>query len=571
MNGMGTPKGDNYFLKLLIWFIFLSTLGVGGGIFFLIFAVVPIEQYYTDLGWSQFKIDSVMKYFVFGWVAFGITVSILYFIFVLKKNYWRIAIAGVTFTILLCAGGLYYFFNTGSGLVQSSQGEIVEGERFTFGPYPEGEQLKRIKAEGYDGVISLLNPVLPIEKPLLDKEISTADEIGLTVHSLPMLPWVGDNSATLDKIKDLINQDDKRYYVHCYLGKHRVDVVKQLVNETLGETIAVRFLQPTTLERGSLFYFPNKEIMMGPYPTDEEWFTRIKRGETEHILSLLDGRADSQWTEKEQRTTEDLKLKLTRSPLETPATIEDIRKVAEQAKALDGKVYIHNFINPIPILMLQAILSWDKSLTGETEITLSCGSPQFIGRKMMTGCTPNAADRKTLENVGIETFVNTKGMDTNTLYHAIQEATVSQQLTYWITNSASEQLRVARIAEGLLYGSLTRGEEFVDKKLETGSITKQERDLLVGPMFTTEEYETFAQANGVAHLIYLRSSSLDSQLSTEEIQELANKAGIPLSVIDLQDDYADSLLPSLEQQQGLTYIMTDASLIPEVNAYLKMY
>lgn len=568
---MGTSTKDRYFLKLILWFIFLSTLGVGGGIFFLLFAVVPIEQHFTDLGWSQYKIDSVMKYFVFGWVIFGIFVSFMYFFFVLKKNNWRSAYVCVSLTVLLLMSGLYYFFNTGTGLVQSSQGEVVEGERFTFGPYPEEDVLKNLQEEGYDGIITLLNPALPIEKPLLDKETKSAEEVGLTVHSLPMLPWVGDNSNSIEKIKELISQDDKRYYVHCYLGRHRVDVVKQVVNEELGETIDVRFLQPTTLERGSLFYFAEDNILIGPYPTDEEWFTRIKRGGTEQIYSLLKKGSDSAWIGKEQQTTSDTELELTQIPLQSPVTATEIREVVEKAKELDEKVYIHNFNDPVPILMLQAILSWDKTLTGPEELSLSCGGAQWIGRKMVVGCAPAANDRKALTSIGVENYVDVSGMDIAQLYSSIQQAIKSKQLTYWIGKDADQHQQISRVAEGQLYGSLTRGEEFKDKALTTGVITKHDRNLLVGPMLTPSEYETFAQANGVARIIFLRAASLETKQNSEVIRKFTEEASIPLFIIDLQENYADELLPLLEQEQGLTYIMTDASLIPQVNAYLKSF
>lgn len=568
---MGTQTKDRYFLKLLIWFIFLSTLGVGGGIFFLLFAVVPIEQHFTDLGWSQFKIDSVMKYFVIGWVVFGMSVSFLYFFFVLKKNHWKSAGIGVGFTILLFTGGLYYFLNTGTGLVQSSQGEVVEGERFTFGPYPEEDLLKKLHEEGYDGIITLLNPALPIEKPLLDKETKSAEEVGLTVHSLPMLPWVGDNSGSIEKIKKLISQDNKRYYVHCYLGRHRVDVVKQVVNEELGETIDVRFLQPTTLERGSLFHFADKNILMGPYPTDEEWFTRIKRGGTEHIISLLKEGSDSKWIEKEQQTTTDSELTLTQIPLQSPVSSAEIRKVVDYARTLDQRVYIHNFNDPVPILMLQALISWDKTLEGPDDFSLSCGNPLWIGRKMMTGCTPSEQDRKLLSSVGVEKFVDASEIDSANLYTSVKHAVESKKLTYWIGKDALQQQQIARIAEGLLYGSLTRGVEFVDNKLKTGITTKHERNLLVGPMLTPAEYETFAQKNGIARIVYLHAASLQTNEDSFFVKETSEKAGIPLSQIDLEGDYADQLLPLLENEQGMTYIMTDASLIPQVNAYLKKY
>lgn len=479
--------------------------------------------------------------------------------------------AGVIFTTLLLVGGLYYFLNTGTGIVQSSQGEIVEGERFTFGPYPEGDDLKRLHEEGYDGVISLLSPTLPIEKPLLDKEKKSAEAAGLTVHSLPMLPWVGDNSESIRKVKALIHEDEKRYYVHCYLGRHRVDVVKQVVNEELGETVELKFLQPTTLERGGLFYFADEKILLGPYPTDEEWFTRIKRGKTTHILSLLSGDAENQWIKKEKEITNDVELSLTQMPLSKTPTLEEVREVAAAARALKEKVYIHNFNDPVPILMLQGILSWDKTLIGPSELSLSCNSTQWIGRKMMVGCAPTADEKEIVSGYGIEVFSDVNELTTDALYKKIQKAVNAKELTYFTTDDPVQQQKTMRIAEGLLYGSLTKGKEFKDQALTTGNITKHERNMLVGPMLTEEEYETFAQANGVAQLIYLRSASTETAEVRDEIENAAKKMNIPLVTIDLLDEYADKLLPLLEQEQGLTYIMTEASLIPQVNAYMKQY
>ena len=572
MNILEETKKERYFLKLALWFVFLSTLGVGGGIFFLLFAVVPIEQYFTDLEWSQYKIDSIMKYFVIGWVIFGFIASFFYFFLILKKNYWIRAIVGVTFSILLTVGGLYYFLNTGTALVQSSQADIVEGDRFTFGPYPEGDDLKRLKEEGYDGIISLLSTTLPIEKPLLDKEIKLGNEVGLDVYSLPMLPWVGDNSKSLDKVKELIHKDEKRYYVHCYLGRHRVDIVKQVVNEELGDTVELSVLQPTTLERGSLFYFPEVEILIGPYPTDEEWFTRIKRGNTDHIISLLTSDSDNQWVKKEKETTKDLQLTLTPLPLVTPATEQEIREIINTAKAVDEKVYVHNFIDPEPILMLQAILSWDKTLVGPKEVELSCDlDSQWIGRKMMVGCMSTENDKTKLNSLGIEEIVDANGKNIGELYEMIKAAIEKEQLTYWKTDTKEQQQFISRIAEGLLYGSLTRGEEFKDLQLTTGTITKHERNLLVGPMLSLEEYRDFAQINGVAQLIYLRSASIESLADMDKIKSMSEEANIPLSIIELEENYAEKILPLIESEQGLTYVMTDASLISQVNAYLKQY
>ncbi len=572
VNNMATEQKNRFFLKLLLWFVFLSTLGVGGGIFFLLFAVVPIEQSYTDRGWSQFKIDSIMKYFVLGWVAFGFALSFVYYFFIVKKNRWLWSWILVTSTVLLTVAGLYYFLNTGSGLVQGSQGEIVEGERFTFGPYPEKEDLIRLQEQGYDGVITLLNPALPIEKPLLDKEKSNADAANLEFHSLPMLPWVGDNSKSIERAKQIIKQDDKKYYVHCYLGRHRVDVIKQVVNEELGDdTYALRFMQPTTLERGGLIHFPEQSILIGPYPTDEEWFTRIKRGEVKEIVSIMQDDPAANWQQKEQQVTSEMEMIYTPMPLPPYPTKEQLQQVVDYVQALDHKVYIHDFNNSPAIDMLEAMIDWETALSGELLPVLSCGSTEWIGRKMVIGCEPNETDNNILKSIGVSQTISLDGLTEVEQYEAIKQAKKQGKLTYFVVSNNEQQQQVKQQAIGLLYGSVTRGEEWESLTLKQGIPTKHERNLLIGPMLDTSEYDSFALKSGVAQLILLYSPSTMNEKAIKVVQDETTKRGITLALIPMVNNYEDTLIPLIEAENGLNYIMTDAELIPVVNAYIKKF
>ncbi|AXI00134.1 hypothetical protein DV702_10640 [Sporosarcina sp. PTS2304] len=562
------PK-SRFYIKVLIWFIFLSTFGVGGGIFFLLFAVVPIEQMYTDRGWSQFKIDTVMKYFVVGWVAFGFVVSFLYYFIVVKRNRWRLTWTIVACSLFLCLAGLYYFMNTGSGLVQSSQGEVVEGDRFTFGPYPEKEDLVQLKAQGYDGVITLLSPTLPIEKPLLDQEIRSAEEVGLDVHSLPMLPWVGDNSKSIERVRELI-KEDKKYYVHCYLGRHRVDVIKQVVNEETGdEQYQLRFLQPTTLERGSLFYFPDQSIVMGPFPTEEEWFTRIKRGEVEEVVSLLKDPQDSEWPLKEKKIVAELQMTYTSMPIVEEPSIREIRKIAEYLQSLDHKVYVHDFSNSPALMMLETYLDWGTTLTGAVPPELQCGKSEWVGRKMLVGCQPTKEESDRLRELGITDFVDMDELSLDEQYLSIKESKENKSLTYLVTAKKSKQVK--RVAIGLLYGSDTRGKEFDDIAFSLGKVKRHERNLLVGPMLEPKEYSTFAKTYGVSQLFYLRSISTSSDEELSVIEKLAAENHISLVVIPMISQYEELLIPLIDKESGLNYIMVESSLIPEVNDYLKKF
>lgn len=111
------------------------------------------------------------------------------------------------------------------------QNETVQVGRVTFGPFPQAPVLAQLKASGYEEVITLLNPSLPQERSLIDKELSACREHGLKCTNMPLsyFPRVHtlNNYARAAKIAQYV--DGRRVYVHCYLGMHRA----MLVAETL--------------------------------------------------------------------------------------------------------------------------------------------------------------------------------------------------------------------------------------------------------------------------------------------------------------------------------------------------
>ncbi|RBW68706.1 hypothetical protein [Bacillus taeanensis] len=111
--------------KFLLWFLFLSTFGVAGGVTFLFSVIVPYEQYLSDQGASQRKVDSILKYFVVGWVVFGFFVSFLYYRFLLRKKERFIIPALIAFLTTIAAGTVtYLFFSANSTVVIASQGDV---------------------------------------------------------------------------------------------------------------------------------------------------------------------------------------------------------------------------------------------------------------------------------------------------------------------------------------------------------------------------------------------------------------------------------------------------------------
>lgn len=108
----------------------------------------------------------------------------------------------------------------------------------TIGPYPQTEgDYKRIKEGGVKYLVSLLDPQLPYEKPMLEREYKMAEKHGLIVKSFPMFPMDSMLNteilpATLEAQKQAVEfllQLDGPAYIHCYLGVHRALKVRDEV------------------------------------------------------------------------------------------------------------------------------------------------------------------------------------------------------------------------------------------------------------------------------------------------------------------------------------------------------
>ncbi|WP_332646491.1 hypothetical protein [Lysinibacillus sp. 54212] len=565
-------KGRNWksYLKFVMWFILLSTLGVGGGIFFLLFAVVPIEETYVQRGWSQYRIDGIMKYYVFGWVIFGFIMSFLYYYFILKKDRWITSTLLMLSSIALCISGLAYFLNTGSSVVQASQGEIEVGERFTFGPYPEKENLELLKEQGYDGVITLLSPTLPIEKPLLDKEIKAGEEADIEIISMPMLPWVGDNTETLNQIKELISQDDKRYYVHCYLGRHRVDVVKQLVNEESGGEYDLLVLQPTSFERGDLVYDEENEVLIGPYPTDEEWFTRIRRGEVKEVVSLLKSE-QSDWLQKEQQTASEMDMAFRHFPIGETYTRAQLQEAVDYVKSLDHKAFVHSLLHDNKIKEFEALYSWGNAIFPLKDAANVGVTANLVGARLMVGLQPTNEQQAQLSALGIERFVELQATDITTLYKEALLIAKEEKVTYIITKDAATMKTMTTMLFGVMYGFELPKKQYNGLQLTNGVLDVHERNLTLGPILTEEDFTSFVLPQGVKQIIFLNSPSTTSEKELKRLVALAKKYNVTMKTINLAANYEQELVPLLNAESGLNYVMIDPQLMQVVRDYIKQF
>ena len=267
--------------NFLLFVIFAAAIFIPIGLFSL--TIGPsrwLANYAKKVEWNGSTESSFQKFVILLLILISI-----YFAYRIVKNYLQkktsskriYVVLGLSSVIISLAVFTFQpeILNANKLYISASKNEITT---FEFGPYPDKEKLNQLKKEGYNGVVSLLHPmVVPAEPVLLNKELKIAKSLGLKVISIPMLPWISENEEAIGKIKKLAQTAKGKYYVHCSLGRDRAGVFKKII-ETENQQIliksSIKHNQITVekpFERGSV-YVLSKDIYFTSYPTDEELF-----------------------------------------------------------------------------------------------------------------------------------------------------------------------------------------------------------------------------------------------------------------------------------------------------------
>ena len=146
----------------------------------------------------------------------------------------RIWVPALALVLALGAAAAYLILlNPGSIFVRWAQAALPERiTMISFGPYPEEADFKVLKRNGVKYIVSLMDPRLPYEKSLLEREQQLADKYGMTVRDFPMAS-IFDQKIFPDYLEEqrkavrFLRHLDAPAYVHCYLGKHRVIHVEE--------------------------------------------------------------------------------------------------------------------------------------------------------------------------------------------------------------------------------------------------------------------------------------------------------------------------------------------------------
>jgi len=582
-------KFFNKMFTFCLWFLFLGSFGFAGGGYFLLFAVVPFEEWLVQKGLTQPEIDQMLKIAVVGWVLFGFFVSILFYIYFLRK---RRKIAGiVTICMVLLAIYVYdQFMKTESALISFSQGEIEQsGERFTFGPYPDIKMLEKLKDDGYEGVITLLSTTLPFENELLEEEIENGQKIGLNVHSFPMLPWVGDNTDSLNGIKDLITSNEGKYYIHCYLGKHRVDIVKQLMTSVTGQVFEQRAsIFPSDFERGDVFLFQDGKIILGPYPTEEEWSILI-RNQVKEIVSLLP--PESPKLDELYQIAEGSNIKI-HAIQHDDLSINHLLEVKEYVLELKEKVYITDFKTSLTILALETMLRRKETPFMEQSLPERVKDiGQRIGGWGLVGPPLTEKEWGELKNSGVKTviYLSTKDSPLDSSLREIIDSFGFHFIQYKIKNendyramyeiakdiwmhqgsmylfSTLDMKSMTEILQGMYYG-------IDEARFESPKpVTIIERDILMGNTISSIEWEEFILKIGIQKIIFLYAASIHGEDILKDHEEKAKTYGVSFEVIPLFENYREKLYEEIKLTMGIKYIVIPTQMEREIEEVLTDY
>ncbi|MBP1641217.1 MAG: hypothetical protein H6Q17_2800 [Bacteroidetes bacterium] len=318
--------------------------------------------------WSEHLSENLQKGVIVLWFIVSLTLALLVTrLFLKKKGTYRPIVFG--FLLALFGGSVYLFsFHpeiyikwSGSSMVQENQkasGAFGNEIEFTIGSYPDIDKIVQLKDEGYTAIITLMSElVVPAEPKLLHEEKEHTAKVGIQLIHIPMLPWVSGNEKAMERIRQLIKTGHGKYYVHCYLGRDRVNIFRKMVTDNstniqLRATTTIRKIEDLPrFERGNYFKIGEK-VYLTPFPTDEEFIGYIVNGNFKAVISLLDETdpADKPWTVREKKILQAYNVRYINLPYKNTTDTKTLQKIIDSISHLPSPIIIHGFRSDDPTI-----------------------------------------------------------------------------------------------------------------------------------------------------------------------------------------------------------------------------
>jgi hypothetical protein len=372
-NRLPRPSAGRFFVTFgYAWL----TIGLFTGTVVLVVAVRGIVHLIKGFGWEQSAQDRVLMGVIglFVLVSFMMALSVVRALYRQPRRTRQIALGALAVPALASA---YAWSNPTRFLTkfagtESSSVSMKGGPTFIFGSYPDFEALRQLKQRGVTTIISLQDPRVLVELEGIKEERAATEKLGLKLIQAPMLPWVSDNSASLERIKQIALHGRGTYYVHCGLGRDRVNIAKRVIESLEPQTHAALAAslnlkhakefdsRELPFERGRLVKLAPGAWLI-PYPNADEFFGRIIQGTPGHVILLLDP-ADSmqaRWIATATRAMQQYAITYTLIPTSAGDTLKRLVRRADTTRAALGALLARVKATAPPYTVVVPYTTWD--------------------------------------------------------------------------------------------------------------------------------------------------------------------------------------------------------------------
>jgi len=550
----------SWVLTLIFFGVFGFTLGVAC----LFLVNVPVEAMLKEQKSSQTLINIAMCAIILVYAVIVISTTVVFrrkAAVIPERS--RLA-AAILLLLTAISGGIFtLLLTTDSNLVAVFQGTSQQrNSKFMIGPYPEEERLAELKKEGYQGVISLLSPTIPFEKLLLDREMQAGEKIGIRVYSFPMLPWISGNQTSLNGIQELVQKEKGPFYIHCYLGKHRAD----LVESTLAGT-AKSFLYPDYLERGRLNYYQGGKVILGPYPNDEEWFHLVRRGQVKEVISYLDpANADeAPLVEKEKQLCIENGLEFKLLPVRIQGTqVTGLSELLSQAAATNNKMYIHGTKVDARYQIIDASLrsGTANAIVPQLPQELSGGKIYSVHQNLILGPVPNSAETAMLQSQGfnflnIAKEGNLPPVNAASLINTYIKNTKGACYVFGFSSGKDMEL-TQQVLLGRFYGI-----DGIEMKVSGQIVTAMGRFLFIGLKPGPEELNALA-LRGITTILYPQNKDAKPDEDLRDTQSIAEAQGLNFKVVGYDAGNVNGIIDAVMHDYNPCYVVADSRIRMEI-------
>ncbi len=147
----------------------------------------------------------------------------------------------VLFFVVLFGFGLYSAFRPESYPLKFIRGEVRPlAENVIIGPYPAKTEWQRLRDRmDIDVLVSLMDPDSKVEGGFVEKEKAMAEKYGMEFLNYPMDFMNLSDESNIEQARRLAGYllksgADRKFYVHCYLGRHRVKIFADVFRQMAG-------------------------------------------------------------------------------------------------------------------------------------------------------------------------------------------------------------------------------------------------------------------------------------------------------------------------------------------------